>query len=131
MTEPRPTINPALFRGADTAPPEPPSAAPLQPEVPKSLSGPPQAPRPAGPRRGEIAPARAEAVIEPTARRYRRLNLYATDAMLRRIKQIQAEALTAELPLGQRGASVVMAAALNHLAALPRAERLEAIRRVL
>jgi sulfopyruvate decarboxylase TPP-binding subunit len=48
--------------------------------------------------------------------------------MLRRVRQMQAEALAANLPMGQRGPSVIMAAALDCFEQLPPKNRLEAVK---
>jgi hypothetical protein len=49
--------------------------------------------------------------------------------MLRRVRQMHAEALAANLPMGQRGPSVIMAAALDRFEQLSTDDRLEAIKK--
>lgn len=77
------------------------------------------------------APAAAPPAVGKAAERRRRLNLYVSEGQLRRLKRLQAEAIEADVPLGQRGPSVLMAAALDVLEGLSRAERLAAVRRAL
>jgi hypothetical protein len=62
------------------------------------------------------------------AKRYRRLHLYVSDDTLPRIRRMQAEALAAGLPMGQRGPSVIMAAALDRFEQLSQEDRLQAVR---
>jgi hypothetical protein len=61
------------------------------------------------------------------AKRYRRLHLYVSQDMLPRIRRMQAEALAAGLPMGQRGPSVIMAAALDRFEQLSEDDRLRAV----
>lgn len=63
------------------------------------------------------------------ASRYERMHLYVTQEMKDQVHALQGHALTAGVPLGQRGASVVLAAALDVLLELSPSERLDVIRR--
>jgi hypothetical protein len=107
MNSRKPSLNPSLFKGltageevgrqdvdADTA------------EAERSTRG--TSPREPPP---EIESS-TKAAAAVGRRRYQRLHLYASVDMLRRVRQIQAEALAANLPMGQRGPSVIMAAVL-------------------
>lgn len=61
-------------------------------------------------------------------RAYLRLHLYATQETLEQVKALQGHALIAGLKLGARGPSLVMAAALDALLALPFEARIDAMR---
>jgi hypothetical protein len=64
-----------------------------------------------------------------TANRYERMHLYVTQEMKDQVHSLQGQALTAGVPLGARGPSVVMAAALDVLLELSPSKRLDVIRR--
>lgn len=66
--------------------------------------------------------------LGPQKRSYLRLHLYATQETLDQVKALQGHALIAGVKLGARGPSLVMAAALDALLALPAEERIDAIR---
>jgi hypothetical protein len=137
----RPAINPSFFGGQDddekaaAAPAATTRAAvearelpaPAGPEVerpvPEAPAEQPQAAPP--PSRPPRALAPAVEAVQP--KRYERLHLYATPDMRRQVRVAQSEALAEDVPLGQRGTSVIMAAALDHFMRLPRAERVRAI----
>jgi hypothetical protein len=57
------------------------------------------------------------------------MHLYVTRETLDQVKTLQGHALVAGVPLGARGPSIIMAAALDQLLELSPAEQLEAIRR--
>lgn len=57
------------------------------------------------------------------------MHLYVTPEAIEQVKTLQGEALIAGVPLGARGPSVVMAAALDVLRELSPSKRVEAIRR--
>jgi hypothetical protein len=119
----KPTLNPSLFKGLTGEDHSP--ARDVEPATGNSQ-------RPAGDakRRDLASPTGSSSTPEAGVRRrrYQRLHLYASEGMLRRVRQIQSEALAANLPMGQRGPSVIMAAALDRFDQLSREDRLEAIR---
>jgi hypothetical protein len=57
------------------------------------------------------------------------MHLYVTPEMKDQVHSLQGQALTAGVPLGARGPSVVMAAALDVLLDLSPSKRLDVIRR--
>ena len=121
----KPSLNPSLFKGLTGTDPSSPQDEP-------SIGS---AQRPARKAtRGDSAQA-LESSSAPEAdvqgRRYQRLHLYASEGMVRRVRQMHAEALAANLPMGSRGPSVVMAAALDRFEQLSREDRLEAIKKCL
>jgi hypothetical protein len=124
MTGKKPSLNPSLFKGLATA-------EPSRPEEGGPAAGDVETQSP------ELRVRRSTPSIESSStpaiamqgRRYRRLHLYASEEMLRRVRQMQSEALAANLPMGQRGPSVVMAAALDRFEQLSKEDRLEAMKK--
>ncbi len=121
MKNRKPSLNPSLFKGLTGSeevdrPDVDPDRADA--EIPNHTATPRQA-------------SESESGGKGTAgreRHYQRLHLYASQDMLRRVRQMQAEALAANLPMGQRGPSLIMAAALDCFEQLSPANRLEAIK---
>ncbi len=121
MKSRKPSLNPSLFKGlAGGEELGRPDVGPDRADAETShTGGPSQAP--------EIEDV-SKAAAAVRGRRYQRLHLYASEDMLRRVRQIQAEALVANLPMGQRGPSVIMAAALECFEQLSSTNRLQAIK---
>ncbi len=123
MTGKKPSLNPSLFKGLAIA-------EPSRPEEAGSAASDVETQTPEPKRRQTTRSI--ESSSTPAAamqgRRYRRLHLYASEEMLRRVRQMQGEALAANLPMGQRGPSVIMAAALDHFEQMSKEDRLEAIK---
>lgn len=119
----RRAISSNLFTGSEQG-----QAEPAHPEPPRASEQ--VASEQREPLRAAQAPE-SRATSRIGAHRYQRLNLYVTSEQLRNVKRLQAEALGADLPLGQRGPSVVMAAALAQFLDLPAPARLAAIEKLL
>jgi hypothetical protein len=120
----KPSLNPSLFKGLTGAEASPP------PDV-EPVTGNSQRPTRKA-RSRDLAPL-FESSSRPKAdvqeHRYQRLHLYVSDGMLRRVRQMHGEALAANLPMGQRGPSVIVAAALDRFEQLSTEDRVEAIRK--
>ncbi|MDQ6900790.1 MAG: hypothetical protein M3072_15020 [Candidatus Dormibacteraeota bacterium] len=120
----KPSLNPSLFKGLTGAKPSPP-----QDVEPATRNA--QRPTSTAKRRDLVPPIESSSTSESAVpgRRYQRLHLYASEEMLRRVRQMHGEALAANLPMGQRGPSVIMAAALDRFEQLSTEDRLEAIKK--
>jgi hypothetical protein len=121
MKSRKPSLNPSLFKGLtggeDLGRPD------IDPDTAESeISNQTATPRQAS------ESENAGKVPAGRGRRYQRLHLYASEDMLRRVRQIQAEALAANLPMGQRGPSLIMAAALDCFEQMSATKRLAAIK---
>jgi hypothetical protein len=123
MNSRKPSLNPSLFKGL---------RADEEAGRKDVEAGTADAERTTWGARPRQPPPASESSTKPGAtvrgRRYQRLHLYASEDMLRRVRQMQAEALAANLPMGQRGPSVIMAAALDCFEQLPPKNRLEAVK---
>jgi len=150
MTTPRrPSISTGLFSGSASPAPVSDQPSAQRASGPRSNGG----ARRSTSRRRPMSPAASEAAAAPIAaiepatqpppgashaslheelgpqkRSYLRLHLYATQETLDQVKALQGHALIAGVKLGARGPSLVMAAALDALLALPAEERIDAIR---
>lgn len=123
MTARKPSLNPSLFKGLIADDPAPARRIEAAIDDAQRVATRPNHVQSPPPAEGSAAsPARV------LRRRYQRLHLYATHDMLRLVRVMQAEALASNLPMGQRGPSVIMAAALDRFAELASEDRLEAIR---
>ncbi len=120
----KPSLNPSLFKGLT-------GAEPSRPQDVEPATGNAQGPTSKAKRRDLAPPIESSSTPESDVqrRRYRRLHLYASEGMLRRVRQMHCEALAANLPMGQRGPSVIMAAALDRFEQLSTEDRLEAIKK--
>ncbi len=149
MTTPRrPSISTGLFSGSASPAPvsDQPSAQrasgprsnggarrttsrrPTSPAAPEAAAAPIAAIEPATQPRPGASHASLHEELGPQKRSYLRLHLYATQETLDQVKALQGHALIAGVKLGARGPSLVMAAALDALLALPAEERIDAIR---
>ncbi len=120
MKSRKPSLNPSLFKGLTAG--EEVGGSDVDPDRADTERSTHARPRQAP----EVESAGKAAAL--LGRRYQRLHLYASQDMLRRVRQMQAEALAANLPMGQRGPSLIMAAALDCFEQLSPANRLEAIK---
>ncbi len=142
MTTPRrPSISTGLFSGSASPAPVSDQPSAQRASGPRSNGGARRStsPRPTSPAAPEAAAAPIAAIepatqpppgaeLGPQKRSYLRLHLYATQETLDQVKALQGHALIAGVKLGARGPSLVMAAALDALLALPAEERIDAIR---
>jgi hypothetical protein len=123
MNSRKPSLNPSLFKGLTAS--EEVGRQGVEPDAADAE----RSTRGARPRQPPpVIESASKAAAAVGGRRYQRLHLYATEDMLRRMRQIQAEALAANLPMAQRGPSVIMAATLDCFEELAPTNRLEAIK---